>query len=66
MDPGQRAGRRHPQREVSSRSFSAPRTPTMQPIRLMTRLGFFFLSGASEVTRPIGFVFSRLADDTGI
>src|SRR5258707_12521362 len=33
-------------------SFSLPRTPTRQPIRLITKLGFFSLSGRREVRRP--------------
>ena len=34
------------------RSFSAPRTPTMQPIRLITNSGLRSFSGRSDVSRP--------------
>ena len=64
--PGSEGGEKTSTKGSLARSFSAPRTPTRQPIRLMTRSGFFSLSGRSEVRRPIGLVLGGLAHDAGV
>src|SRR5512139_110784 len=50
--PGSEGGEKTSTYGSFSRNFSAPRTPTRQPIRLMTRSGFCRFNGSSDESRP--------------
>jgi hypothetical protein len=64
--PGSEGGEKTSTNGKRCRSFSAPLTPTRQPIRLITSSGLRSLSGRSENRRPYSFVLRALADDAGV